>query len=92
MKDNERKYATHDLELASIVHAMKIWWHYLVGIIFVFKIDNVSLEHLFDQQNLNARKAQRLAFLREFYFEIKHIKGKENKVVDAISKRKTKHT
>ena len=45
--------------------------------------DNKILKYLFDQQNLNARKARWLAFLSEYDFEIKHIKGKENKVVDA---------
>ena len=39
-----------------------------------------------DQPNLNARKARWLAFLGEYDFEIKHIKGKENKVVDALSR------
>ena len=48
--------------------------------------DNISLKYLFDQQNMNAREARWLAFLREYDFEIKHIKGKENKVVDALSK------
>ena len=36
---------------------------------------------------LNARKARWLEFLCEFEFEIKHIKGKENKVVDALSRK-----
>ena len=48
--------------------------------------DNISLKYMFDQQNLNARQARCLAFLSEYYFEIKHIKGKENKVVDALSR------
>ena len=47
--------------------------------------DNISLKYLFDQQNLNARQARWLAFLSEYDFEIKHIKGKENKVTDALS-------
>lgn len=47
--------------------------------------DNISLKYLFDQQNLNARQARWLAFLTKYGFEIKHIKGKENKVVDALS-------
>ena len=42
------------------------------------------MKYFFDQQNLNARKARWLAFLSEYDFEIKHIKGKENKVVDAL--------
>ena len=39
---------------------------------------------MFDQQNLNVRQARWLAFLSEYYFKIKYIKGKENKVVDSI--------
>ena len=46
--------------------------------------DNISLKYSFDQQNLNTRKARWLAFLSEYDFEIKHIKGKENKVADAL--------
>ena len=48
--------------------------------------DNISLKYMFDQQNLNARQARWLAFLSEYDFEIKHIKGKENKVVYALSR------
>ena len=39
---------------------------------------------MFDQQNINARQSRWLSFLSEYDFEIKHIKGKENKVVDAL--------
>ena len=49
--------------------------------------DNISLKYLFDQQNLNARKARWLAFLSEYDFKIKHIKGKENRVVHALNKK-----
>ena len=38
---------------------------------------------MLDQPNLNARQASWLAFLSEYDFKIQHIKGKENKVVDA---------
>ena len=41
---------------------------------------------MLDQPNLNARQARWLAFLSEYDFEIQHIKGKENKVVDALSR------
>jgi hypothetical protein len=47
-------------------------------------IDHCGLRHLFDKQKLNARKARWMALLSEFDFEIKHIKGKENRVVDAL--------
>ena len=48
--------------------------------------DNKRLKYLLDQPNLNARQARWLAFLSEYDFEIQHIKGKENKVVDALSR------
>ena len=46
--------------------------------------DNISLNYLFDQQNLNERQARCLDFLGEYDFEIKHIIGKKNKVADAL--------
>jgi hypothetical protein len=42
---------------------------------------------LFDQPTLNARQSRWLDFLCEYEFDIKHIRGKENKVVDALSRR-----
>ena len=84
LKTHENDYATYDLELAAMIHALKMWCHRLIGKIFSLMSNNISLKYLFDQQNLNSRKAKWLAFLREYDFEIKHIKGKENKVVDGL--------
>jgi hypothetical protein len=86
LNEHEVKYVTHDLELAAIVHALKMWRHYLLGRKFVLMTDHCGLRYLFDQRKLNARQARWMALLREFDFEIKHIKGKENRVVDALSK------
>ena len=47
--------------------------------------NNISLKYLFNQQNLNARQARWLSFLSEYYFEMKHKKGKENKAMDTLS-------
>ena len=47
----------------------------------------MSLKYLFDHPSLNARKARWLKFLCDFCFEIKHVKGKENKVVDTLSRK-----
>ena len=49
-------------------------------------IDHCGLRYLFDQPKLNARKSRWMSLLSEFDFEIKHIKGKENRVVDALSR------
>ncbi|WMV45398.1 hypothetical protein MTR67_038783 [Solanum verrucosum] len=32
LKVHERNYPTHDLELAAVVFALKIWWHYLYDV------------------------------------------------------------
>jgi hypothetical protein len=86
LNDHEINYVTHDLELAAIVHALKMRKHYLLGRIFVLMTDHCGLRHLFYQPKLNARQARRMALLSEFDFKIKHIKGKENRVVDALSR------
>jgi hypothetical protein len=31
LKPHEQNYPTHDLEFAAVVHALKIWRHYLIG-------------------------------------------------------------
>ena len=46
-----------------------------------------GLKYLFDQPTMNSRQVRWLEFLCEFDFEIKHIKGKENKVSDALSRK-----
>jgi hypothetical protein len=50
-------------------------------------MDNSGVKYLFSQPDLNARQARWLAFLSEFDFEVRHIKGKENKVSYALSRR-----
>jgi hypothetical protein len=54
---------------------------------FELRKDHNGLKHLFDQPILNARQSRWLEFLSEYDFDIKHIKGKENKVVDALNRR-----
>jgi hypothetical protein len=54
---------------------------------FLLLMDNSGVKYLFNQPYLNARQARWLAFLSEFNFEVRHIKGKENKVADTLSRR-----
>jgi hypothetical protein len=86
LNEHEVNYVTHDLELVSIVHALKMWRHYLLGRKFVLMTDHCGLRYMFDQPKLNSRQARWMALLSDFDFEIKHIKGKENRVVDALAK------
>ena len=49
--------------------------------------DHIGLRYLFDQPNLNARQARWLATINEFDFEIRYIKGKEDRVADSLRRR-----
>lgn len=49
--------------------------------------NNIIIKYLFNQQKLNACQEIWLAFFSEFDFEIKHIKGKKKKIVDALSRK-----
>jgi hypothetical protein len=87
LKEHEKNYATHDLELVAVVHALRKWRHYLMGKKFELRTDHNGLKYLFDQPTLNARQIRWLEFLCEYDFDIKHIKGKDNKVADALSRK-----
>jgi hypothetical protein len=53
LKKHELNYPTHDLELASVVHALKIWRHYLMGKRCEVFTDHKSLKYIFTQKDLN---------------------------------------
>jgi hypothetical protein len=55
LRRHEENYATHDWELLAIVYALKVWRHYLVGWQFELRIDHCGLQHIFTQNDLNAR-------------------------------------
>lgn len=57
--------------------------HYILGERFILMNDHGGLKYLFDQPKLNVRQVVAI----KFDFEIKYIKGKENRVVDALNKR-----
>jgi hypothetical protein len=58
-----------------------------MGKIFELRMDHSGLKYIFEQPTLNSRKTRWMEFLSEYDFDIKHIKGKENKVVDSLSRR-----
>lgn len=54
---------------------------------FELRTDHNGLKYLFDQPNLNARQAIWLELISEFDFDIMYVKGKENRVAYALSRR-----
>ena len=75
-KEHEQNYATHELELAVVVHALRIWKHYLMAKTFDLGIYHHGLKYVFEQPNLNARRTTWMELICEYDFDIKHIKGK----------------
>lgn len=82
----ERNYPVHDRELLAIVAALRNWRHYLVGRHFIIQSDHQPLQFLKSQRDLNSRQARWLSFLGDFDFSIDYIRGKTNKVADALSR------
>src|ERR1041385_8614780 len=56
LRAHEDKYPTHDLELAAVIYALKLWRHYLVGNCCEIYTDIQSLKYLFTQPDLNLRQ------------------------------------
>jgi hypothetical protein len=56
LKLYEQNYPTHDLELAAVVFALKIWRHYLYGKRCEIYTDHKSLKYFFTQKELNMRQ------------------------------------
>ena len=48
LNEHEQNYTTHDLELVAIIHALKIWRNYLLGMRLVLMTDHNGLRYLFD--------------------------------------------
>jgi hypothetical protein len=53
LKHHEGHYPTHDLELATVVNALKIWHHYLLGSSCNIYTNQKSLKYIFTQSELN---------------------------------------
>ena len=89
LKEHEKNYPTHDLELAAVVYALKIWRHYLYGVQCQIFSDHKSLKYIFTQKELNMRQRRWLELVKDYDCEILYHPGKANKVADALSRKST---
>ncbi|WVZ84571.1 hypothetical protein U9M48_031596, partial [Paspalum notatum var. saurae] len=87
LRKYEANYPTHDLELAAVVHALKIWRHYLLGNTCNLYTDHKSLKYIFTQPELNMRQRRWLELIKDYDLEIHYHPGKANVVADALSRR-----
>ena len=78
LKLHEKNYPTHDLELAAIVFALKIWRHYLYGEKCRIFTNHKSLKYLITQKDLNFRQRRWLDLFKDYDNIINYHLGKEN--------------
>jgi hypothetical protein len=87
LRKHEEKYPTHDLELVAVVHALKIWRHYIIGKRCEVYSDDKSLKYIFTQPDLNLRQRRWLELIKDYDLVINYHPDKANVVVDALSRR-----
>ncbi|XP_057837506.2 uncharacterized protein LOC131047721 [Cryptomeria japonica] len=87
LRGPERSYNIYDKETLAIIHALAKFKQYLVGSKFIVKIDHNNLRHFFEQQDLNDRQQKWVSKLQSYDFDISFVKGTQNVVVDALSRR-----
>jgi hypothetical protein len=87
LRKHEVNYPTHDLELVTVVHALEIWRHYLMGKRCELYTDHKSLKYIFTQANLNLRQRRWLELIKDYDMGINYHPGRANVVVDGLSRR-----
>ena len=87
LKKHKTNYPTHDLELAVVVFALKIWRHYLYGETCWIFMDHKSLKYLLTQKELNLRQKRWLELIKDYELIIEYHPGKANVVGDALSQK-----
>ena len=86
LKDAELRYDVYKKELLAVVHALKIWKHYLLGVDFLVKIDHQSLQYFMKQPVIREKHMVWSNFMQAFHFQIEYTLGKDNVVADALSR------
>ncbi|KAL4039223.1 hypothetical protein IC575_002872 [Cucumis melo] len=85
LKSHEQNYPTHDLELAAVVFALKIWRHYLYGEKIQIFTDHKSLKYFFTQKELNMRQRRWLELVKDYDCEISYHPARQMWIIDAQS-------
>lgn len=87
LRPHEANYPRHDLELAAVVHALKIWRYYLIGNRCEIYTDQKSLKYIFTQADLNLRQKRWLELIKDYDMRLYYHPGKANVVADALSRK-----
>jgi hypothetical protein len=85
---HQENYPTYDLELAAVVHALKIWRHYLIGHQCEIYSDHKSLKYISTQTDLNLRHHRWLELIKDYDIGINYHPGKASVIADTLSHKK----
>lgn len=88
LRKHEGNYPTHDLEMAAVVFALKIWRSYLYGAKVQVFTDHKSLKYIFTQPELNLRQRRWMELVADYDLDIAYHPGKANLVADALSRKR----
>ena len=87
LRNHEKNYHIHDLELVAVVFALKIWRHYLYGVSCVIYTDHKSLKYIFTKKELNMQQRRWLKLIKDYDLTIHYHPGKANVFVDGLSRK-----
>ena len=82
----ERQYSTIEKECLAIVRAVSVLREYLEGREFIIESDHFPLQWLNRMKGQNQRLLRWSLLLQEFTFKIHHIRGRDNKLADTLSR------
>ena len=91
LKRHEENYPTHALELAAVVHALKLWRHYLLENSCNIHTDHQSLKYIFTQAELNMRQRRWMELIKDYKLEVHYHPSKTNVVADTLSRKAQCH-
>lgn len=83
----KKAWSTYANEMLEVVEVVRIWRPYLLGQWFVIQTKERSLKYLLEQKKAIPEQQKWMVKLMGYDYEIRYRPGKENNVVDALSRR-----
>jgi hypothetical protein len=87
LNQTECLQSTYNKEMLAIMHALTKWSQYLLESKFLISTNNNSLRYLLQQKTLSTKQQKWIEKIVMFDMEILHKRGKDNIVVDALSRK-----
>jgi hypothetical protein len=91
LRNHEQNYPTHDLELAAVIHTLKIWRHHLMGAKCNIYTDHKSLKYIFTQADLNMRQRRWLELIKDYDLEVHYHPARYVSECDTCQRVKASH-